>query len=231
MTAVDASRCPPHTVVHGRADMVRRAASIETGRERAAPAGRRFAALHHRNFALLWVGLLISNAGSWMQIVAQGALVYDLSRSPLQLGAVAFARAVPMIVLPPMGGVIADRAPRMRLLKVTQSLSLLIALVLAVLVSAGLVTVWQIAFLGFLSGAVNAFDQPTRQALLPDLVRREDMTSAVALNSAAWQGAALFGPALAGVTIGWFGYSAAFYANAASFLAVVVALYLMVGVP
>lgn len=196
-----------------------------------AVAPRRFSALRNRNFALLWFGLLISNSGSWMQLVAQGILVYDLTRSAAALGLVSFARAVPMMVVTPVGGVVADRVPRLRLLKVTQVTALGLALVLAVLTSAGVVTVWQIALLSLLAGAVNAFDQPTRQALLPDLVRREDLTNAIALNSAAWQGAAMFGPALAGLTTGWIGIAGAFYANAASFLAVVVALFLMRDVP
>jgi MFS family permease len=208
-----------------------RARRVEEVQAPATSAPRRFSALHNRNFALLWFGLIISNSGSWMQIVAQGWLVYDLTGSPLALGVTGFARAVPMIVLPPMGGVIADRVPRLKLLKVTQTASFLIALVLAVLVSTGLVEVWHIAALGLLSGAVNAFDQPTRQALLPDLVRREDMTSAIALNSAAWQGSALFGPTLAGATVSLTSIAGAFYVNAFSFLAVVVALFLMRGVP
>ncbi|MER3419363.1 MAG: MFS transporter [Chloroflexota bacterium] len=197
----------------------------------AGTAPRRFSALRNRNFALLWFGLLISNSGSWMQLVAQGILVYDLTRSAAVLGLVSFARAVPMMVVTPMGGVVADRVPRLRLLKVTQVTALCLALILAVLTSAGVVTVWQIALLSLLAGAVNAVDQPTRQALLPDLVRREDLTNAIALNSAAWQGAAMFGPALAGLTTGWIGIAGAFYANAASFLAVVVALFLMRDVP
>src|SRR5215203_3076454 len=192
---------------------------------------RRFSALRNRNFALLWIGSVISNSGSWMQIVAQGWLVYQLTDSPLMLGLVGMARATPMIFLPPMGGVVADRVPRLKLLKVTQILSLLVALLLAVLVSTGMIEVWQIIVLSFLSGAVNAFDQPTRQALLPELVRPADMTNAIALNSAAWQGAALIGPTLAGATVAVAGLSVAFYANAASFLAVVIALYLMRGVP
>lgn len=196
-----------------------------------AAAPHRFAALRNRNFALLWSGLIISNSGSWMQIVAQGWLVYNLTDSPFYLGLAGFARAIPMMLLPPMGGVVADRAPRLKLLKVTQTASFVVALVLAVLVSTGLVHVWHILALAFLSGAVNAFDQPTRQALVPDLVRREDMTSAVALNSAAWQGSALFGPTLAGATVTLTGIGGAFYANAFSFLAVVIALFLMREVP
>ena len=185
---------------------------------------RRFSALRNRNFALLWSGSVISNSGSWMQIVAQGWLVYDLTGSPVYLGVTGMARAVPMMLLPPMGGVIADRVPRLKLLKVTQIVSLLLALLLAVLVSSDVIQIWQIVLLSFLSGAVHAFDQPSRQALLPDLVRPADMTNAIALNSAAWQGAALFGPTLAGATIAVFSLSVAFYANAASYLAVIAAI-------
>lgn len=197
----------------------------------AVPSSRRFSALRNRNFALLWFGLIVSNSGSWMQIVAQGWLVYDLWQSPFYLGLVSFSRAVSMIVLPPMGGVVADRVPRLKLLKLTQSLSFLLALLLAVLVSAQVVQVWHIILITFLSGVVSAFDQPTRQALLPDLVRREDLTNAIALNSAAWQGAGFFGPALAGLTVALIGLAGAFYANALSYLAVVLALFLMRGVP
>jgi MFS family permease len=192
---------------------------------------RRFSALANRNFALLWIGLAISNSGSWMQMVAQGLLVYDLTHSPFWLGVVGAARAVSMIVLPPMGGVLADRLPRLKLLKITQSLSLLVQIVLATLVGLGVVQVWQIIALAFLSGAVNAFDQPTRQALLPDLVKREDLTNAIALNSAVWQGSALIGPSLAGLVITGFSLAAAFYLNALTFSAVLIALFLMKGVP
>lgn len=193
--------------------------------------GGRLSVLGNRNFTLLWLGQIVSNAGSWMQIVAQGILVYDLTHSPFYLGVVGMARAIPMIVFPPMGGVIADRLPRLKWLKVTQTISALLALVLALLISADVVKIWHIMLISVLSGLVNAFDQPTRQAMLPDLVRREDLTKAVALNSSAWQGASLFGPTLAGLTVATLGVAAAFYFNAVSFFAVVAALFLMRGVP
>jgi MFS family permease len=165
-----------------------------------------------------------------MQIVAQGILVYDLTGSPFYLGLTGMARALPMMFLPPIGGVIADRVPRLRFLKLTQTVSLGLALLLATLVATGLIEIWQILLLSFLSGSVHAFDQPTRQALLPELVRPADMTNAVALNAASWQGAALIGPTIAGLAVAAFGLSFAFFVNAASFLAVVVALFLMQGV-
>jgi MFS family permease len=198
----------------------------------AAEAGpRRFSALHNRNFALLWSGQIVSNSGSWMQIVAQGWLVYQITNSPFALGAVSMARAVPMIVLPFFGGTVADRVARLRLLKVTQTLSFLVALPLGFLVAFGVVQVWEVALIGFLSGAVNAFDQPTRQALLPDLVQRADLTNAIALNSASWQGSAMIGPAAAGLAIATLGLATAFFINAFSYLAVVAALFMMRGVP
>ena len=195
------------------------------------PRGRRVSALHHRNFALFWFASIFSNSGSWMQNIAQGWLVYNLTNSPFLLGVVAFARAIPLLVLPLVGGVVADRVPRLKLLKITQMASLVLALVFGVLVTTHLITVWQIISLSFLSGVVSSFDQPTQQALLPDLVPREDLAGAIALNSSTWQGAALFGPTLAGIIVAFVSLAAAFYANAASYLAVIVALYLIRGVP
>jgi MFS family permease len=191
----------------------------------------RLNALRHRNFALFWFASIISNSGTWMQLVAQGWLVYNLTNSTLYLGLVGFAKAVPVLVLPPLGGVVADRVPRLKLLKVTQTISLLLAAFLGLLVMLQIVQVWEIVLLSFLGGAVNAFDQPTQQALVPDLLSRDDLASGIALNSVTWQGAALFGPSLAGITVATLGLAGAFYANAASYLAVVIALFLMRGVP
>lgn len=191
----------------------------------------KFSVLRNRNFCLLWFGLVISNSGSWMTLVGLGWLVYNLTGSAFLLGVVGVARAIPMVVFPPFGGVVADRLPRLKLLKVTQVLSCLLSLALAVVVDIHIVKVWEIVAFSFTSGLVNAFDQPTRQAMLPDLVRREDLTKAVALQSSAWQGSALFGPTLAGITIASLGVAGAFYFDALSFMAVVVALFLMRGVP
>ncbi len=187
----------------------------------------RFSALKHRDFALLWSGLLVSNTGTWMQTVAQGWLVITLTNSPGWLGAVSIARALPYLVVPPMGGVLADRIDRIALLKVTQTLSLIIAAVLAVLTLAHVITVWEVMILGFLSAAANSVDQPTRNALLPDLVPEADLMNAISLNSITFQGAALVGPAIAGVLVAVIGFGGVFLLNAFSFLAVLWALYLM----
>src|SRR6185503_13752966 len=137
--------------------------------------GDRLAVFRNRNFTLLWVGSVISNSGSWMQMVAQGILVYELSHSPFILGAIGMARAIPFITLAPFGGVVADRVDRVKLLKVTQIVQLALALLQAVLVAIGIVEIWQIALIGFFGALVNSFDQPTRSAILPDMVRREDL--------------------------------------------------------
>lgn len=197
----------------------------------AAASSKRFTAFKSRNFTLLWVGQIISNSGSWMQIMAQGWLVFELTHSSFYLGVVGVARALPMIVLPPMGGVVADRVPRLRLLKLTQTFMLCLPLTLGLLVAFDLIHLWQIIVCSILEGTVNSFDQPSRQALLPDLVPREHLTNAIALNSSAWQGSALLGPTLAGATIALVGIAGAFFANAASFLAVIIALFMMRGVP
>lgn len=191
----------------------------------------RVAALRHRSFALLWAGSVVSNAGSWMQIVAQGWLVYDLTHSSLLLGVVAMARALPVIFISPFGGVVADRLPRMRVMIVSQGASVVTGVWLALLVDWGMAGVPVLVAFNLLSGIIGAFDAPARQAMLPDLVPPEDLSSAVALSSAAWQGAAMIGPALAGLLVGTLGIAGAFYVNAASYLAVLAALLLMRGVP
>jgi MFS family permease len=189
--------------------------------------GARFAALHNRNFALLWSGLLVSNAGTWMQNVAQGWLVLQLTNSPLWLGLLGLSFAVPMIVFPLLGGALADRVHRVRLLYVTQTLMLLNACALALLTWLGVVQVWHILLSSFIGSALLAFDNPTRQALIPDLVPRSDLLNALSLNSATYNGAALFGPALAGALLGQLGAGTLFFLNGVSFLAVLGALLVM----
>ncbi len=191
------------------------------------PHGPRFSALRHRDFALLWGGLLVSNTGTWMQTVAQGWLVITLTNSPGWLGAVALARSLPYLVVPPMGGVLADRMDRIRLLKVTQTVAMLLAALLAILAATGVVTVWHVIVLAFLTGAANSVDQPTRNALLPDLVPQRDLMNAISLNSVTFQGAALVGPAVAGILVSVIGFSGVFLLNAISYFAVLVALFAM----
>jgi MFS family permease len=187
----------------------------------------RFAALRHRNFTLLWSGLLVSNVGTWMQNVAQGWLVLQLTDSPLWLGLLGLSFAIPMIVFPLVGGAVADRVNRIRLVYLTQTGQMLVAIVLAILTWLNLVNVWWILIGSFLSATFLAFDNPTRQALIPDLVPRRDLLNALSLNSATYTGAALVGPALAGALLGPLGAGTLFFLNGISYGAVIIALGLM----
>jgi MFS family permease len=187
----------------------------------------RFAALHHRNFALLWSGLIVSNVGTWMQNVAQAWLVLQLTNSPLWLGFLGLSFALPMTLLPPIGGAIVDRVHRIRLLYFTQSGAMLIAIALAALTWLGVVNVWHILVASFLGAVLLAFDNPARQALFPDLVPQRDLLNAISLNSATYNGAALVGPALAGILLAPLGAASLFLLNAISYFAVLIALNAM----
>ena len=190
-----------------------------------------FASLAIRDYKLLWWGMVVSNIGTWMQMVAQGFLVYQLTHSPFALGLVGLVRAVPVFVFSLFAGVLADRVDRRKLLIVTQSLAGILALVLGILASTGVVKVWMIMVLAFLSSSVMSFDNPTRQAMVPDIVGKEHIANAVALNSAAFNGTGVLGPSLAGAALGVVGVAACFYINAVSFIAVIIALFLMSPVP
>lgn len=183
------------------------------------PLGR-FAALDVPAFRNYFIATAVSNIGSWMQIVAQGWLVLSLTDSPFYLGLVGLVRAVPTILLSLIGGVLADRFDRRRILIVTQSVAMVSSVVLAGLVIAEVVTVWHILTISFISSVFFAADNPTRQALVPDLVGRERLTSAIGLNAAAWNGAAVIGPSIAGVLIAVIGVAGAFSLNAVSYLAI-----------
>jgi MFS family permease len=191
---------------------------------------RRYAALRYPNFRYLWAGLIVSNMGTWMQNVANGWLVLQLTNSPLWLGLLGLSFAVPMIVIPPFAGAVVDRVHRVRLLFFTQSMQLLTALALAVLTWLGRVQTWHILVASFVGAALLAFDNPARQALIPDLVKPRDLLNALSLNSATYTGAALVGPALAGVMLGPLGAGTLFFINAISFLAVIFALAAMTDV-
>lgn len=188
---------------------------------------RRFAALAHRNYRLLWTGLIVSNVGTWMQLVSQGWLIHAMTGRATDLGILGLMRAVPLIVLSLVGGTIADRVDKRRLLYLTQALAALFAILQGALAQAGLIQVWHIWALGFAGAAVLAFDQPTRQAMLPHLVPREDFMSAITLFAVTFNGASVLGPALAGLLVPVAGYAWAFYLNGISFGAVLVALALM----
>jgi MFS family permease len=184
-------------------------------------------ALRHRNYRLFFAGQLISLVGTWMQVVAQSWLVYRLTNSAVLLGSVAFSRLIPVFLLAPVGGTAADRYNRHRILVATQTAAMLLAFVLAVLTLAGVVQVWHVFGLAVLLGIVNAFDIPTRQAFVVDMVGREDLFNAIALNSSIINGARMIGPAIAGVLVAAIGEGWCFLANAVSYVAVIVGLLLM----
>jgi predicted MFS family arabinose efflux permease len=188
----------------------------------------RYPALRHRNFTLIWVGLLVSNMGTWMQNVAQSWLIYKLTgNDPLYLGWLGLSFAVPMVLVPPIGGAVADRVDRIKLLYVTQTSSLLLAMLLAALTWAGVVRPWHILLTTFAGALLLAFDNPTRQSLIPELVPRHDLLNALSLNSATFTGAALVGPAIAGPLLDVIGAGWLFMLNAITYLAVIGALLAM----
>lgn len=187
----------------------------------------RFSALRFRDFKLFWTGQVISYSGTWMHSTAQGWLVYSLTKSPFYLGMVSAASWLPILLLSLVGGAVADRFSKRNLLLATQALSIMPALVIGILTATGTVTVWYVIAMGFLMGTFNAFDIPARQSFLIEMVERESLLNAVALNSAAFNVARIIGPVAAGLTIEHIGLAPCFFINAASFLAVISALALM----
>jgi MFS family permease len=184
-------------------------------------------ALRHRNFQLFFAGQLISLIGTWMQSVAQSWLVYRLTGSSLLLGSVGFASQFPVFLVAPLGGITADRAHRQRVIITTQTLSMLLAFVLGGLTLTGTVRVWHIFVLASLLGVVNAFDIPGRQAFLVDMVGKDDLMNAIALNSSMFNGARIIGPAIAGVLVAKIGEGWCFFVNGVSFIAVIIGLLMM----
>jgi MFS family permease len=183
--------------------------------------------LRHRNFRLFFGGQLISLVGTWMDPVAESWLVYRLTGSSLLLGTVAFAAQIPIFLLAPVGGMVADHYDRRSILVVTQSLMMMFTLILAGLTLTHVVQVWHVILLGALMGVVSAFDMPARQAFVVDMVPREDLGNAIALNSSIFNGARVVGPALAGIVIAAVGEGWCFFANGLSFLAVIAGLLMM----
>jgi MFS family permease len=186
-----------------------------------------FAALRHRNFQLYFGGQLISNAGTWMQVIAQGWLVYQLTHSDLALGIVGFAAAVPALIVSPWGGVVVDLVPKRTLLIITQASAMLLAFILAALSFTHVVQEWHIILLAGGIGLVNAFDGPGRQAFVVEMVGRDDLSNAIALNSLMGNGARVIGPALGGILLAVVGAAWCFTINGISFLAVIIGLWAM----
>ena len=184
-------------------------------------------AMRHRNFQLFFSGQLVSLIGTWMQTVAQSWLVYKITKSPLLLGSVGFASQFPVFLASPLGGIVADRYNRHRVVIATQTASMVLAFILAALTLTHHITVPEIFVLAILLGIVNAFDLPGRQSFLVEMVGKEDLMNAIALNSSMFNGARVVGPAIAGILVARIGEGWCFFANAVSYIAVIAGLLLM----
>jgi MFS family permease len=187
----------------------------------------RFPALQSRDFRNLWIGQIISAAGTMMQMAALNWQIYDLTGSPVALGALGLVRVLPILFFSLLGGTVADVHDRRKLMLLTQSTLSLVALTLGTLALTHRTTLWLIYALSAMGAAATAFDNPARQALIPSLVKREHLANAFALNSTGFQVATVAGPALAGVVIHHVGVGMAYILNAGSFLAVIAALLVM----
>ena len=191
-----------------------------------------FRALRYKNYRLFFGGQGISLIGTWMQSVAMSWLVYRLTGKPLLLGIVGFTSQIPAFALAPLAGVLADRWNRRRMLVVTQTLMMLQALILAVLVLTGTIAVWHIIALSLAAGLVIAFDLPARQSFVVEMIeRKEDLGNAIALNSFLFNGARIIGPSIAGILIAAVGEGLCFLINSVSYLAVIAALLAMAITP
>ncbi len=186
-----------------------------------------FRALKHRNFQLFFGGQIISLVGTWMQTVAEAWLVYRLTGSSKLLGLLGFVSQIPIFLLSPVGGLVADRWPRRNVVIATQVSSMLLAFTLAALTLTDRITVREIIALATLLGTVNAFDVPARQSFLIEMVGREDLLNAIALNSSMFNGARLVGPAIAGILVAVVGEGWCFFLNGVSYLAVIAGLFMM----
>ncbi len=194
---------------------------------KAKPLGRTFVSFYHRDFAYMWTGSLLSNVGTWMQTVALSWVVFVLTKSAFALGVVNFLNSLPVFFFVLYAGAVADRTDRRSLLLATQAFLLVVALALGLLTTLRRLNNFCIYALTLATGLGTAFAFPAWQAMIPDLVPREDLMNAIALNSAQFNGARMIGPAVAGLLLARYGAAINFYANAASFLTVIVALLLI----
>lgn len=186
-----------------------------------------FSALKIRDYRLLWVGVFLSSMGTWMQILAQGWLVRELTPSPFLIGFVSFAGSLPQLVFSPFSGVYADMFDRKRLLLWTQISQFVFAILLGLLVTLKWITIWQVIVLSFASGIATTMANPTFYAMMHDIVDRERLMSAIALNSTQYNLSRIIGPTIAGLMISAIGIAGCFYLNGLSFLAMIAALWMI----
>jgi len=184
-------------------------------------------ALRHRNFRFFFTGQIVSLVGTWMQSIAESWLVYRLTGSAALLGMVGFCSQFPVFLIAPLGGIAADQANRRKMLVATQTASMLLALAYAALTLTHLIRVWEIFVLAALLGVVNGFDIPVRQAFVVDMVGKDDLMNAIALNSSTFNAARIVGPAVAGILVATIGEGWCFFANGVSYVAVIVGLLLI----
>ncbi|MDQ2788128.1 MAG: MFS transporter [Chloroflexota bacterium] len=207
--------------------LMRTPSNPSPGRTARRPLNRTFRSLRNPNYRLYWIGQVISMLGTWMQTIGQAWLVLRLTDSPLALGVVTACQTLPVLVFGLFGGVIADRVPKRRLLVITQTMMLVQASALALLTAGGWINLAALYLLAAVLGTATALDNPTRQSFVKEMVGPDDVPNAIALNSIVMNTARLAGPALAGLTIAAVGVTACFALNAASFVAVIVALLRM----
>ena len=190
-----------------------------------------FSALRHRNFRLFWTGQMVSLIGTWTQVIARSWLVYQLAANTGQqgfwLGMVGVASSVPVLVLSLYAGVISDRVSKWRIIVTTQAASMILALILAALTFTGVVQIWHVLAISVLLGVVNAFDAPSRQAFVVEMVGKEDLVNAVALNSTVFNAARVLGPSIAGILLAVVGPAVCFLINGLSYIAVLIGLLMM----
>lgn len=184
-----------------------------------------FPAFKSRNYRLYFIGTLVSLVGNWLQIVAQGWLVFELTKSAFLIGVVAALATMPMLLFSLFGGVIVDRFDKQKILMFTQISSMILAFILGILTVLGIIEVWEIALLAFLLGTINAIDMPARQSFVIEMVGRKYLTSAIALNSAIFNAARVIGPTISGFLIATVGTGIAFLLNGASYIAVIIVLF------
>jgi MFS family permease len=184
-----------------------------------------FIALKHKNFRYYWIGMCISLIGTWMQNIAQPWLAYTLTNSPFLLSLIGVVQFTPMLIFALFAGVFVDKFSKKKILIFTQSASLVITLILAILVWTGKIQYWHILIMSTALGIVNTIDMPSRQSMVIELVGREDLMNAIALNSMVFNLARIIGPAIAGIVMGYAGIAVCFFANAISFAAVVISLF------
>lgn len=189
-----------------------------------------FRALRFRNYRVFWIGQFVSLIGLWMMTIAQGWLAYDITSSKFLLGLVNFIAGVPVLLLSPLGGFMADHMDRRKLLLITQVVFAAASFIIGLLISTGQINYINLCLLALVIGLANAVDSPVRQAFVVNLVERDHFSNAIALNSLSFNSARVIGPALAGYFIGAFGVELCFYLNAVSFIAVISSLVMIKGI-